>query len=118
VLLPGIEPRPPVPYPVAIPTELSRLPYIFFIQPVCFLLENCSHILIAPDVNFVLIWLMNHDVERLLLPCYPLPILMMSPQGQVHTVVMQLEPALLLINPLGDGTLSRMGTVVCTARLY
>jgi hypothetical protein len=36
---------------------------------------------------------------------------MMSPQGQVHTVLIQLEPALNLTNPSGGGTLCRRATV-------
>jgi hypothetical protein len=58
-------------------------------------------------------WLMNHYVERrLFLAGYPLPILMMSPQGQVHTVEIQLEPTLHLINP--SGGVYHRGTVGCT----
>jgi hypothetical protein len=32
LVLPGIEPRPSNPYPIAIPIELSRFPIIFHIQ--------------------------------------------------------------------------------------
>jgi hypothetical protein len=69
--------------------------------------ENCCPVVIAPNVvNFVLIWLANHDAankEACQLASYPLPILM-SLQGQVHTVVIQVEPALHLTTALGGGT--------------
>lgn len=68
-------------------------------------------------MNFVLIWLVNHDAENkkaMLLAGYLLPILMMSPQGQANAVVIQLEPALQLIAALGSGTLHRGGTAGCS----